>query len=57
MNAAEEIICTACPKHCVIGILGITDIPKDSETPILNSDGKDIRELCIENYVEPEISL
>jgi len=49
----EEIICTACYHHCVIGHLAFVEPPKDSPPKITKTDGSDLIEFCIKNYVAP----
>jgi len=50
----EEVICTACPKHCVIGYLGFVEPPKDSPPDIRTIDGINIFEYCRANYIASE---
>lgn len=54
-ESGDYVICTACPRHCLLGILarvdGVVIAPKDYPEPIPGEIGIDVRPFCSENYV------
>jgi hypothetical protein len=50
----EYVNCPFCPRHCITGVLALTEIPKDSQEFVPDSEGNDLRPFCKENYVKFE---